>query len=105
MRTITAILTSGLFIFSGCTTFLPTHSTCNQVQQDLSLMELSQSSSSKYSKNDIYRLRNIINDCEASRALSREDYKKYIKLLDELESLDHDADHILNTNIHEQRIK
>ena len=100
-------LTMVILILSGCNHrgFQPKNSTCDKVQQDLSLMEISGGSSAKYSTSDIHRLKVIVDDCRVANSLSQKDYIKYKELLNEISELNSEADDILNTNIHDQRIK
>ena len=100
-------LTMVILILSGCNHrgFQPKNSTCDKVQQDLSLMELSGGSSARYSSRDISRLKGIVDDCRVANSLSQKDYDKYKELLNEINELNSEADNILKTNIHDVRIK
>ncbi len=105
MRGINVVLIMGVLIFGGCTgTFQPKNSTCNRIEHDLEMMKLS-GNRTKYSPSDLSSLENIIDDCHTANSLSKADYKKYKELLNNITELKRDADHILNTSIHDERIK
>lgn len=99
----------GMLIFGGCTppSFQPKNSTCDEVQQDLALMELEGIDKFSYQKRDYYRLKRIADDCRKETSLSQQDYKKYMYLLNQIKNLDNNADHIIDSGnkIHSQRIK
>ena len=103
------VLMIGVLILSGCSkTFQPDNSTCMKVQHDLVTLELEGNTRlSQYSNGDIRKLRGIAKYCRKQTSLSERDYAKYMQLLDEIESLNKDADSIINRGekIHSQRIK
>ena len=104
MQVINIVLIIGIFILGGCSkSFRPKNSTCNRVSHDLATIKLS--GDTKYSRSELIRLESILDDCNAANALSQADYKKYKELLDDLNELNSEADNILNTTIHDIRIK
>ena len=104
MRVINVVLVTGIVIFGGCSkSFQPKNSTCDRIGQDLAMVKLS--GDTKYSRSELVRLENILADCDVANSLSKADYKKYKELLNEINQLNSDADHILNTKIHDTRIK
>ncbi len=84
--------------------FNPDNSTCDKVERELSLMKVS-GGSRKYSRSDIEKLEEITKDCEISNSLSQKDFIRYKRIVNDINSLDKDADHILETDIHDIRIK
>ena len=103
------ILLIGILILGGCTpTFEPKNSTCSEVHQQLSVMELSGVENySDTSSEELYRWKKEAEDCRKQTALSQRDYEKYMKLLNQIQSLDNEADELIKKGkiIHSQRIE
>lgn len=105
MQVKNVVLVMGVLIFGGCSkSFQPKNSTCDRVHQELSMLEIS-GDTSGYTPRELRRLENILADCEVANSLSEADYKKYKEILDDVNELDSEADKILNTTIHDTRIK
>ena len=105
----TLIVLTTILVLGGCTpSFEPKNSTCSEVHQQLSVMELSGAENYSYaSSGELYKWKKEAEDCRKQTALSERDYAKYMKLLNEIQSLNKEADDLIEEGkkIHSQRIE
>ena len=103
------ILLIGILILGGCSkSFEIEKSTCDEVHRNLASMELSGVENYSYSsRGELYKWRREAEDCRKQTSLSQRDYEKYMKLLNQIQSLDKEADELIEEGkiIHSQRIE